>query len=362
MQKKTIVHVIDGLGRGGAETLLVDLLPDLAKEYDIILVTLSDSLEFEPHQIVCKERLCINYKGVRDLLPAVLRLRKIIQNYKPVLVRSQLYWSNIITRIACPKTVPYFFSVHATMNEDPIAIHKKYFVNGLEKLTYRKWQHMIGVTKAVVDSFIAFHPNHGRTYLLYNFVRNQFFEQSYEASYDGRRPLRLVVVSSLRLIKNIPYLVKAMNLLPQDKVLLDIYGEGPLRTEIEGLIEEYKLKNITLKGLRTDIHHVLPQYDICISPSTVEGFGIAVAEAMSIGLPVIISDIPVYREIGSNRASYLNNQDPHSLSSAIQSVLDGQRNLKEESEENKQYARKTFSKQGYLVKLKEIYGEGQDYL
>lgn len=359
MSKKRIIHVIDGLGRGGAETLLVDLLPDLATEYDIILVTLVDDLEFEPEQIVCKERLCVNYKGIRDILPAALRIRKIIQKYKPVLVRSQLYWGNIITRIACPKTIPYFFSVHATMNEDPIAIHKKYFVNGLEKLTYRKWQHMIGVTKAVVDSFKTFHPNHGKTYLLYNYVRDQFFQQSYEASFDGSRPLRLVAVSNLRLIKNIPYLIEAMKLLPQEKVLLDIYGNGPLQAEIEAQIKAYGLRNVVLKGLRTDIHQVLPQYDVFLSPSTVEGFGIAVAEAMSIGLPVVISDIPVYREIGSNKASYLNNKDPHSLSSILQSFLDGQRNLKQESEANKQYAREMFTKQGYLLKLKEIYGASE---
>jgi L-malate glycosyltransferase len=355
MQKKTIVHVIDGLGRGGAETLLVDLLPDLAIEYDIILVTLDDVLEFEPEQIVCRERLCINYKGIRDLIPAVLRLKKIIQKYQPVLVRSQLFWGNIITRMACPKKVPYFFSVHATMNEDPIAIHKKYFVNGLERLTYRKWQHMIGVTQAVVNSFTAFHPNHGRTFLLYNYVRNQFFQQPYEASYDGSRPLRLVAVSNLRLIKNIPYLIEAIKLLPQEKLQLDIYGNGPLQADIEALIKEYKLNNVVLKGLRTDIHQILPQYDVFVSTSTVEGFGIAVAEAMSIGLPVIISDIPVYREVGSDKASYLNNKDPRSLAAIVQTCLNGQKNLKKESEENKRYAREMFSKQGYLQKLKEIY-------
>lgn len=355
MGKKTIVHVIDDLGRGGAETLLVDLLPDLALEYDIILVTLGSKVEFSPQQIVCKERLCLNYQGIRDIVPAALRLKKIIRQYKPHIVRSQLYWSTIITRIACSKKIPFVFSVHATMNEDPIAFHKRYFINTLERATYRKRQQMVGVTQAVIDSFKTFHPHHGKTFLLHNFVRDQFFQQPYSANYDGGRPLRLVAVSNIRLIKNIPYLVEAINLLPQEKIMLDIYGDGPLIAEVEALIQKYQLKNVVLKGQRPDIHKVLPQYDVFISPSTVEGFGIAVAEAISVGLPVIISDIPVYREIGSSNALYLNNKEPQSLSSILQSVLDGRIDLQKKSEENKQYAKAMFSKQGYIQKLKEIY-------
>ena len=355
MKRKRIIHVIDNLGRGGAETLLVDLLPDLASEYDIILVTLNDVLDFEPAQIICKERVCLHYKGLPDLLFVAKRLKKIIKKFQPDLVRSQLYWSTIIARLACPREIPLFFSVHATMNDDPIAIHKRYFLNTLEKVTYRKWQHMIGVTQAVIESFKIFHPRHGKTILLHNFVRDQFFHQHFQASYDGSRPLRLVSVGNIRLIKNIPYLVHAMSQLPQDKVSLDIYGDGPLRGEVENLIEKYSLPNVNLKGKRSDIHHVLSLYDAFISPSTVEGFGIAVAEAMTIGLPVIISDIPVYREIAGEKALYLNNKDHHSLFAIIQSILNGEEDLKKQSDENRLYARIMFSKEGYLQKLKAIY-------
>jgi glycosyltransferase involved in cell wall biosynthesis len=100
---------------------------------------------------------------------------------------------------------------------------------------------------------------------------------------------------------------------------------------------------------------VLPQYDIYVSPSIVEGFGIAVAEAMSVGLPVIISDIPVYREIGSDKALYIDNRDPRSLKEILISVLEERTDLKQLSKDNKAYSRQMFSKQGYLLKLKDIY-------
>ena len=41
-----------------------------------------------------------------------------------------------------------------------------------------------------------------------------------------------------------------------------------------------------------------------IAPSTVEGFGLPVAEALSLGVPVIASDIPAHREVAGDLAVY----------------------------------------------------------
>src|SRR3712207_2204964 len=71
-QRKKIVHVIDSLGRGGAETMLVDLLPDLASTYDVVLVTLGQQVDFPREQIVCSKMVNLHFKGVFDL-PATIR-------------------------------------------------------------------------------------------------------------------------------------------------------------------------------------------------------------------------------------------------------------------------------------------------
>ena len=42
-----------------------------------------------------------------------------------------------------------------------------------------------------------------------------------------------------------------------------------------------------------------------VAPSSVEGFGLPVAEALSLGVPVIASDIPAHREVGGNFATLL---------------------------------------------------------
>ena len=99
-EKKTIVHVIDDLSRGGAETLLVDLLRDLGNYYNIILVTLMPNTEFNESEINCQYRYCLNYKNRFSSLASVIKLRKIIKKHKPVnlillwLIYSFQLWFN----------------------------------------------------------------------------------------------------------------------------------------------------------------------------------------------------------------------------------------------------------------------------
>ena len=51
-----------------------------------------------------------------------------------------------------------------------------------------------------------------------------------------------------------------------------------------------------------------------LCPAFVEGYGLPIAEALALGVPVICSDIPVFREVGRNVPEFL---DP----------LDGRTNL-----------------------------------
>jgi hypothetical protein len=52
--------VIDSLGRGGAETLLIGILPDLSISYEIILVTLTDLCDFKEEEIISSKRYSLN--------------------------------------------------------------------------------------------------------------------------------------------------------------------------------------------------------------------------------------------------------------------------------------------------------------
>ncbi len=70
-----------------------------------------------------------------------------------------------------------------------------------------------------------------------------------------------------------------------------IIGNGPLWKEINYLILKNNLKNVFLPGEKKDIFKYFYSSDIYLSTSFYEGLPISILEAMSVGLPIIASDV-----------------------------------------------------------------------
>ena len=60
-----------------------------------------------------------------------------------------------------------------------------------------------------------------------------------------------------------------------------------------------------------------------LMPSFAEGYGIPVVEALSLGTPVICSDIPVFRKISQGNALLRSPIDGRGWLEAIEAMMDG---------------------------------------
>ena len=58
-----------------------------------------------------------------------------------------------------------------------------------------------------------------------------------------------------------------------------------------------------------------------VFPTLYEGFGMPVIEAMSYGLPVIVSDIPIMREVAEESALYADAHHPQTFSEQMRHML-----------------------------------------
>ncbi|MBV9922171.1 MAG: glycosyltransferase, partial [Pseudonocardia sp.] len=59
-----------------------------------------------------------------------------------------------------------------------------------------------------------------------------------------------------------------------------------------------------------------------VSASRDEGFGLPLVEAMGVGTPLVVSDIPVFREVGGDAATYVDPDDVAGFVRAIRALAD----------------------------------------
>lgn len=71
--------------------------------------------------------------------------------------------------------------------------------------------------------------------------------------------------------------------------------------------------------------------DIFIFPSLDEGFGFPLIEAFATGLPAVVSDIPVFHEIGGDAPVYVDNGDPESIADGIRQSYQNSEELSRKS-------------------------------
>jgi glycosyltransferase involved in cell wall biosynthesis len=112
-------------------------------------------------------------------------------------------------------------------------------------------------------------------------------------------PAHLLFVGRLERYKGLYLLLEALRGVPD--VRLTVVGDGSYRKELERLAEGI---DVRFEGFQ---RHPAPYYaeaDIFVMPSLgPEGFGIVTMEAMAHGLPCIISDLDVHREITGDGAA-----------------------------------------------------------
>lgn len=114
--------------------------------------------------------------------------------------------------------------------------------------------------------------------------------------YDGERKKRFVAVGRLDNQKNYPMMLDAFYRVHQayPEFILDIYGEGKEKANVENLIQELNLQNVvTLKGQSATVLDEIKDAYAFVMSSNFEGMSNALIEAMAIGLPTISTDHPI---------------------------------------------------------------------
>lgn len=340
-----LMQVINGLGAGGAERSLAELLPFyLAAGIDTTVVCIygqATGVEQYVRSLDCRVEILSKHSRL-DLVRPV---RKLIRDVRPDLVHTTLYYSHVIGRFAAARTgVPVLSSLVNTPYEPERAgdpnLNRAGFrmVRAIDGWTARHLTaHFHAITHAVRDSYIArlgLRPER-----ITVVERGRAATRLGEPGEERKRRVRgsLGIAADAEVLINVGRqvyqkgqtdLLEAFARLVERRpgTVLLIAGREGERTQV---LREAQARlglgdRVRFLGFRTDVADLLAASDLFVFPSLYEGLGGGVIEAMALGLPVIASDIPALREVvdAGVTGELVEPGSPVALASAIEAMLD----------------------------------------
>lgn len=129
------------------------------------------------------------------------------------------------------------------------------------------------------------------------------------------------IVTATRLIprKNLKRLIRAVGL--TEDMSLRIIGDGANKEELQREARaagvDSRVEFLGYLPAREDVYAEIARGDVFALPSHGEGFCVAVAEGMAIGLPVVVSDLPIFHEVVGDSGIFVDRHSPESIATAL---------------------------------------------
>lgn len=348
-----ILYVITGLGMGGAEVVvcnLADKMHDLGHEVKIVLMT--GKILNKPKNNI--EIIHLDMNNIFDFSSSYLKMRNIIKLFNPDVIHSHMIHANIFSRLIRLTTfIPKLICTAHSSNEG----------GGGRMFAYRVTNFLsdynTNVSKKAVDSLIAKGAfTKKNLQCIYNGIDIQKFRK--KNIQNNQKEIYITTVGRFNEAKDYPNLINAIsiinNKIPENIKFLFV-GDGALREEMEKLCEFKKIKNrIIFMGIRNDIPDILSQSKFFILPSSYEGFGLVVAEAMACECFVIATDSGGVSEVMGGYGILVKPQDSELLADAILKAINITDNdIIENNLLAKKFIEENFSLESIVKKWLELY-------
>ena len=328
-QKKQILFVIESLGCGGAEKSLVSLLSLLNKDkYDLSIWMIHPEgafLSFLPDQVKVVEQP--KYNAFESLLFNLSSLiYSVIWRFNKMIGKNE-YWGETYYKsrgwaIKVPKGKwDVVFAYHQGLVTYIVAdkfheckkvgwvnadIFKTGYSIAFNSTFYRKIDCICPVSEILHELMDNRMPEFSTKYrtiwdIINPSVTRNLSRKQVEQLRTNSGEYVFVTTGRLHVLKGYDMAVEAAHFLKQKGVKFKWYfiGEGAQRGNIERQINLLGLQNeVKLLGMKTNPYPYMVQADVYVQTSRHEGFGMTIAEAKILGIPVVSTNFDVvYNQI-----------------------------------------------------------------
>lgn len=300
-----IVHVVYSFRVGGLENGVVNLinrLPSDRFQHRIISLTRSDPAFAGRLQQSVE---CIDLdKQPGHGLKLFAQMRTLLRALRPDVVHTRNLAALEMALPAWAAGVPVrIHGEHGRDVEDPVGDVKKY---QWMRRAYRPFvTHYVALSRDLENYLVSrVGVPQRRVTRICNGVDHRRFMSSSTRALPADAPFGndghciVGTVGRMQAVKNHLGLVRAFARLRSggdeaaQRLRLVIVGDGPVRPQVEALVDELGLREVVwLAGERSDVPALMQGMDVFVLPSLAEGISNTVLEAMASGLPVIASDV-----------------------------------------------------------------------
>lgn len=364
--KKSILFVIDSLALAGAEKSLVTLLSliDYSKyQVDLQLFSYGGELEqLVPKKVNILSSLDYMSFTSLSLKEAIkkglvnLKLNFLISRIKFSLAlrrgkfdnkaKARLFWEinkgcieeseqEYDIAIAYAQGIPTFYVADKIRAKRKYAwINTSYQLEGIEKIyqknKYEKFNKIIPVSDSAKEIFENVYPE---------------FKKRLEIIYDINNPKIIVEMAKIgEILPRVENSIKILTIGRLDrnkgydialnacKILKDkgidfkwyVLGKGPLKEEIESRIKELELEDyFILLGVTSNPYGYIKSADIYVQTSKFEGFGLAIAEARILNVPVVTTEFDaVYNQMVQRKNGIVTQMNGESVAEGIIELIE----------------------------------------
>lgn len=316
-----ILHVITSLRTGGAEKLMVDLLPrlkDMGNEVDLCVF---DGVRTSFYDEIERRGIKVIALGHSAYSPRyVLMLARLMRRYDVVHSHntSCQYYVAIAGLFSRCKI---FTTEHNTTNRRRSSRWRM-----LDRWMYGRYDKIVCITELTMGNLLVHVGEEyaSRCVVIYNGIDLGMFRKEKKAMPKSSDKKKILMVSAFREQKDQKTLIRAMELLP-DNYMLFLAGGGE-----ESLLDACRIlsgflgveERVKFLGVRTDVLSLLHEADVVVLSSHYEGLSLSSLEGMASGKPFVASDVPGLRDIVGGYGVLFPHEDYHALAFEIQKLCE----------------------------------------
>lgn len=335
-----VLHMITGLGTGGAEMALYNLLSATDRHHvaPFVLSLRDQGTMGERIAALGVPLSMLEMLHIGAIVPALWRLRRLVRQIQPDVIQGWMYHGNINALIASsmlPRPVPVLWGIHQSLahmqQENPATVMLIRMGALLSSLPARI--SYVGYASARDHEALGYTA--ARRSIIPNGVDGERFKPSLSARVALRQLLDLSadallvgLVARYHPMKDHASFIQAAALLAPrwNHVHFVLSGKDVTSSNsvlMQQIAAQGLVERMHLLGERHDIPAITAGLDIAVSASAWgEAFRITIAEAMACGVPCVVTDVADSQWLINGTGLIVPPQQPQALARALAALVD----------------------------------------